>query len=281
MEPSDLSTMPTSALIERLKTCGYDVPSGLADEIARRGRDAIEPLAAIVRDDALWNGTDAPSSLAPIHAIHLLGAIGDVACAPILIEAVKTQDWGDFLTESGPSIFAALDPAAIPLLMEAALDTTLDPYQRNALAKGLFGIAARHPAHRATVAAFFTRILRDTDEDLVSLLVDEAAMIDDPAVQAAVDAAFDEDRVDGLFIERNDVENLRAEPRWSLSSEFEDPISRLFRSGLLGMMKRNEEDAERRRATQRASRAAKAPKIGRNEPCPCGSGKKYKKCCLR
>ena len=22
-------------------------------------------------------------------------------------------------------------------------------------------------------------------------------------------------------------------------------------------------------------------KIGRNEPCPCGSGKKYKKCCLR
>lgn len=24
-----------------------------------------------------------------------------------------------------------------------------------------------------------------------------------------------------------------------------------------------------------------APKVGRNDPCPCGSGKKYKKCCLR
>ena len=23
------------------------------------------------------------------------------------------------------------------------------------------------------------------------------------------------------------------------------------------------------------------PKVGRNEPCPCGSGKKYKKCCLK
>ena len=22
------------------------------------------------------------------------------------------------------------------------------------------------------------------------------------------------------------------------------------------------------------------PKIGRNEPCPCGSGKKYKRCCF-
>ena len=25
----------------------------------------------------------------------------------------------------------------------------------------------------------------------------------------------------------------------------------------------------------------KEPKIGRNAPCPCGSGKKYKKCCGR
>jgi uncharacterized protein YecA (UPF0149 family) len=22
-------------------------------------------------------------------------------------------------------------------------------------------------------------------------------------------------------------------------------------------------------------------KVGRNDPCPCGSGKKYKKCCLK
>ena len=26
--------------------------------------------------------------------------------------------------------------------------------------------------------------------------------------------------------------------------------------------------------------AEKKEKIGRNEPCPCGSGKKHKKCCL-
>jgi hypothetical protein len=24
-----------------------------------------------------------------------------------------------------------------------------------------------------------------------------------------------------------------------------------------------------------------APRVGRNDPCPCGSGKKYKKCCLK
>ena len=26
--------------------------------------------------------------------------------------------------------------------------------------------------------------------------------------------------------------------------------------------------------------SASGPKIGRNEPCPCGSGRKFKKCCL-
>jgi uncharacterized protein len=32
-------------------------------------------------------------------------------------------------------------------------------------------------------------------------------------------------------------------------------------------------------ATQPSSFAAPGNKVGRNEPCPCGSGKKYKKCC--
>ncbi len=33
-------------------------------------------------------------------------------------------------------------------------------------------------------------------------------------------------------------------------------------------------------AERRAEVARGGPKVGRNEPCPCGSGKKYKKCCL-
>ena len=49
---------------------------------------------------------------------------------------------------------------------------------------------------------------------------------------------------------------------------------------------RNEKEDPRRRATAEASNAPKEkvspirkdPKIGRNDPCPCGSGKKYKQC---
>jgi preprotein translocase subunit SecA len=31
---------------------------------------------------------------------------------------------------------------------------------------------------------------------------------------------------------------------------------------------------------EHSSSIPKKRKVGRNEPCPCGSGKKYKKCCL-
>jgi uncharacterized protein YchJ len=31
---------------------------------------------------------------------------------------------------------------------------------------------------------------------------------------------------------------------------------------------------------QTTPRNGKKKKVGRNDPCPCGSGKKYKKCCL-
>lgn len=43
--------------------------------------------------------------------------------------------------------------------------------------------------------------------------------------------------------------------------------------------------AEERRRLYKEQKASgtivKGPKIGRNDPCPCGSGKKYKKCCGR
>ena len=36
-----------------------------------------------------------------------------------------------------------------------------------------------------------------------------------------------------------------------------------------------------RLGTFTAERLRKRPSFGRNSPCPCGSGRKYKKCCLR
>lgn len=49
-------------------------------------------------------------------------------------------------------------------------------------------------------------------------------------------------------------------------------------------LERLDEERKRRRALATASPAAgtvrrEGVKVGRNDPCPCGSGKKFKKCC--
>ena len=42
-----------------------------------------------------------------------------------------------------------------------------------------------------------------------------------------------------------------------------------------------EKQKELYKEQKKAGTIVKGPKIGRNDPCPCGSGKKYKKCCGR
>ena len=37
--------------------------------------------------------------------------------------------------------------------------------------------------------------------------------------------------------------------------------------------------AQKSQPQKKAPVVNKVPKVGRNDPCPCGSGKKYKKCC--
>ena len=44
---------------------------------------------------------------------------------------------------------------------------------------------------------------------------------------------------------------------------------------------KEERRAELYKEQKRAHTVVKGEKIGRNDPCPCGSGKKYKKCCGR
>lgn len=69
-----------------------------------------------------------------------------------------------------------------------------------------------------------------------------------------------------------------------------DPISRRFdkkrkdqKLGDLGNRTRSTEDIEAEeeliKNTEKVEPLKADAEPGRNEPCPCGSGKKYKKCC--
>jgi len=54
---------------------------------------------------------------------------------------------------------------------------------------------------------------------------------------------------------------------------------RLAMNGMRTVFSGQEQEAQIESEEQPEQNSAKTEKVGRNEPCPCGSGKKYKKCC--
>ena len=69
---------------------------------------------------------------------------------------------------------------------------------------------------------------------------------------------------------------------------FDEMIDNIRRDTAITLMKvtvERSEDGEVKQGVERVNNKAKpvksAGKVGRNDPCPCGSGKKYKNCCGR
>jgi hypothetical protein len=101
----------------------------------------------------------------------------------------------------------------------------------------------------------------------------------------------------GAIFRQHDVARAYADPQdrpgWKRREEpwqFYDP------QAIARRQERWEKEDRRRRAQEAQEESAEedddysddvpgtyvraAPKAGRNDPCPCGSGKKYKRCCL-
>ncbi len=68
---------------------------------------------------------------------------------------------------------------------------------------------------------------------------------------------------------------MRAMPRTMVHPDAGGLAEAAARSGAGGLVEEAIEEARSSPVTARRE----APKVGRNDPCPCGSGKKYKKCC--
>jgi uncharacterized protein len=100
---------------------------------------------------------------------------------------------------------------------------------------------------------------------------DSAWMNDEPAVLQLFKFSFLAGEVD-LVGEENDKGEVIED-----ATEYE----RRYRRGLPAQVLCNHQYwVERRRAEYVPSEPAVTSKVGRNDPCPCGSGRKYKRCCL-
>lgn len=194
---------------------------------------------------------------------------------------------GDVLTEDLPQILASVAQDDDTLLRELVEDGDVAPYARVAALQAMACSAVERVLDRDRFVGYLTDLLRgNVIPRRAGAVWDEAACIaTDLGLELCIAEslrAFDEGLVSGMVISRQEiVDGLQQAsapfvPTGPERYEFvTDAIEEL--RGWQNMWRESDELDD---ATMRVPEPhRRGVKIGRNDPCPCGSGKKYKKCC--
>ena len=79
-----------------------------------------------------------------------------------------------------------------------------------------------------------------------------------------------------LYHEHDEDPEMRPGP---ISPEKREDIIVQMAAGIVGAYRYFQPHRQRLASAYSSEPRSRTPKIGRNDPCPCGSGKKYKRCC--
>jgi hypothetical protein len=278
--PEDEVGVGYAAPVQRLLSLGeagrYN-PSEWPDYCARFGleREHIGDLIRMACDAAL-NQADSTSSevWAPLHAWRALGQMRAAEAVLPLLALLRGASDDEAATEELPAVFGMIGQAAISPLSEFLSDRSNPELAVSTALFGIKEIAARHPGCRAECVGVLVRMLEPraaADPTTAGFAV--SALIDLGAVEAigAIRDAFRRDAVD--ISVAGDVEDVEIALGLRAGRATPAPRYMVLPGGVPWL------DAAGVRLDTRAP--PRSAKVGRNDPCPCGSGKKYKKCCLR
>ena len=95
------------------------------------------------------------------------------------------------------------------------------------------------------------------------------------------------DGIDDSLVKSNDLENIEEDSEITIEIDqkalYKNMVGCnaewLYTLPMWDEIFTKEEQKELYKEEKSSHTVVKAPKVGRNDPCPCGSGKKYKKCC--
>jgi hypothetical protein len=238
-----------------------------------------------VADRQLWEEDAAGNGWAPIHAAKLLGQRQATEAIPTLIEALHHLGDDDILASAA---IVALSNMGAPAA-EAAYslhESTRSEFLRSAACTIIAKSGARDPRYEALL-----RALLDEDPSwgaaCLAMYGDPSALEPLSEALARSNAAVANDiavAIEALGGRLNEAQRatvaLADRARGARQLWHEDDVD-------------DEDDAddlddldddlaldavEQRVLSVIASRPQPVPKVGRNDPCPCGSNKTYKKC---
>jgi hypothetical protein len=242
------------------------------------------------------------------RGIYVLGAARDQQSYPLLLRLLRRPEreldrlLGDLITEDLARIVAGMFDGNSEPLFELIRDRTIDQYVRDALLGAVTFLTWKRLIEQRRVEDFLVKFPEDCapehEDEAWAGWASAISLLGLRHLAPLAYRAFDEGRVpDWVFNRSNFEEDLVA-----AEQRPDDPER--FESANLGYIEdvaealggsdvpEGDDDAQgddpfADQSSFKASRwmpsePAKNPMrhVGRNDPCPCGSGKKAKKCCL-
>ncbi len=279
----------------------FSQPEGLpveAIEAARTKRKTVTPrflkiLTASAESDDETCADDEPL----FFIIHLLAEFGETrAFAPLTQFLVKDSDrvdavLGDSATETLEQVLLSLfdgDVEAVHRVIEAP---EADPFVRCSMFEVLAALALMGEIDRGDVERYLTDCydkLRPQSENFAWYGWAQAiALLGLTDGHALVRKAYRKGFIDQDSVRWNEIEqDLREgaaceDPEELLEARGYEPFADCLEAFSSWEFETSSGDAEDDDEEAGESHVNPYRDVGRNDPCPCGSGKKFKKCCLQ
>ena len=254
----------------------------------------VPTLINMATDEALNRGPqDSPVVYAPVHAWRALAQLrAGEAIAPLL-ELLRRadDDMDDWINGDLPESLAQFGAAVLDPLTAHLADPANGEWSRVNAAATIGLVGKKHPELRMdSITRLVAQLgqFAEQSETLNAFLI--SPLWDLRAVEAmpVIERAFASGRVDESVL--GDLEDVQIE--FGLKTEREHPRkpNRLSERGdklhakwAADGISLPDEDGhfpeDEMDKPQHTQPYIAPPKAGRNDPCPCGSGKKFKKCC--
>lgn len=224
----------------------------------------------------------------------------------------------DYLTEISHAALAQYGESAVDPLMEFINELKgqyeedwVMTYPRSDAVTALTRIAFENPLVRSQIAKFVCELMvneTETDTTFLSFISDDAILLDREKGLVAVRSAYDRDLIDesinGNFDQfMKHLDSGKGESEWKYKLNILDFYSPEEIAQRQKQWQQEAEDEKRQTKEEPqwhtiqsyfreeanpvipdgftitdAGNFVREEKIGRNDPCPCGSGKKFKKC---
>jgi Protein of unknown function (DUF1186)/SEC-C motif len=305
--PAPVPSMPPDAVLSSL---AEDAPDRIQEALvsADAHREAlIGPLL-----DALNRGIVDPVGASTLdastfsYALYLFAKWREPRAYPHVIRWLSLPEEdpfeiaGDVVTMDGSRILAAVCDGNLEPIKTLILNRHADQYGRSAGVTALALLAAWAEVPRSQVVDCFLWLAREGLEREPSAVWDslaaDSADIEALEVFPELRRAYDDGLIDPRSVGRSELDEVEAMPRGEMARrtrERRPPIDDVAAATAWWDRRSfdGDDDDEPPSGDDGGDGSDdseyvdvlepyRAPaKVGRNEPCPCGSGKKYKKCC--